>query len=231
MRWSRGSPLNRAADLPLAADSQQSRPGQQPAALTACSARRHSYLGCEPDRAMKPTPNASATITLGRAMPIMMVLVTIVTAAVATPMAFGGPSQHPSLLGTWQIDPSSSQYHGRAPLRSGTMRFEAVSAGGVHVICDVMTASGIPFHFEYTGPEDGSVHPVTGNPYYDRESTIWTDLHTATRTEIRGSTVIGSSTMTLAADGKSFTAVSRRSAPEDGHLYTSTIVWKLTAGS
>lgn len=137
---------------------------------------------------------------------------------------------HGSLLGTWHIDPSSSLYKGRAPLKSGTMRFEAVP-DGVHVVCDVVTASGIPFHFEYQGPEDGSVHPVTGNPYYDSESTAWTDENSATRTEIRAGRVIGSSTMTLASDGKSFTAVSRRSAPEDGHLYTSTIVWKRKAGS
>jgi hypothetical protein len=138
--------------------------------------------------------------------------------------------QHRGLLGTWHIEPSSSQYKGRAPLQSGTMRFEATPQG-IHVICDVMTGSGIAFHFEYQGPEDGSVHPVTGNPYYDSESTAWPDPHTAQRTEIRAGKVIGSSTMTLAADGQSFTAVSQRSAPEDGHLYTSTIVWKRVAGS
>jgi hypothetical protein len=99
-----------------------------------------------------------------------------------------------------------ASHKGRAPLKSGTMRFEAK-------------------------PEDGSVHPVTGNPYYDGESTAWTAANTATRTEIRAGRVIGSSTMTLAADGKSFTAVSQRSAPEDGHLYTSTIVWKRKVGS
>jgi hypothetical protein len=137
---------------------------------------------------------------------------------------------HRGLLGTWEIDPSGSQYKGRAPLKSGTMRFEA-TPDGVHVVCDVMTASGIPFHFEYVGPEDGSIHPVSGNPYYDSESTAWPDEKTAKRTEIRGGQVIGSSTMTLATDGKSFTAVSQRSAPEDGHLYTSTIVWKRKAGS
>ncbi|MBS0418823.1 MAG: hypothetical protein JSR66_14000 [Proteobacteria bacterium] len=145
-------------------------------------------------------------------------------------VAGGKQPEHRGLLGTWQIDPPSSQYKGRAPLRSGTMRFEATPQG-VHVTCDVMTASGIPFHFEYQGAEDGSVHSVTGNPYYDSESTSWSDANTAKRTEIRAGNVIGSSTMTLAADGQSFTAVSQRSAPEDGHLYTSTIVWKRVAGS
>jgi hypothetical protein len=145
-------------------------------------------------------------------------------------LAGGKEPQHGSFVGTWQIEPLSSQYKGRAPLKSGTMRFEA-AAHGIHVVCDVMTASGIAFHFEYQGPEDGSVHPVSGNPYYDSESTAWSDPTTAKRTEIRAGKTIGTSTMTLAADGKSFTAVSQRSAPEDGHLYTSTIVWKRVAGS
>jgi hypothetical protein len=139
-------------------------------------------------------------------------------------------AHHGSLLGTWQIDPTSSLYKGRPPLKSGTMRFES-DPDGIHVVCDVMTASGVPFHFDYRGPDDGSVHRVTGNPYYDSESTAWSAANIATRTEIRAGKVIGTSTMTLAADGQSFTAVSQRSAPEDGHLYTSTIVWKRKAGS
>jgi len=145
-------------------------------------------------------------------------------------LAVSQEPEHRGLLGTWKIEPASSQYKGRAPLQSGTMRFEATPQG-IHVTCDVMTASGIAFHFEYQGREDGSVHPVTGNPYYDSESTAWSDSQTARRTEIRAGKVIGSSTMTLASDGQSFTAVSQRSAPEDGHLYTSTIVWKRVAGS
>ena len=170
------------------------------------------------------TQHRSTSLTAALLSPVIFL------AGVTASTAEGQEPQHRSLLGTWQIDPSTSHYKGRAPLQSGTMRFAAVSKGAVHVICDVLTASGIRFHFEYEGAEDGSVHRVTGNPYYDSESTAWSSPDTAVRTEIRAGKVTGSSTMTLAADGKSFTAVSKRSAPEDGHLYTSTIVWKRTTG-
>jgi hypothetical protein len=125
----------------------------------------------------------------------------------------------------YEYAPNESTFVGLAPLKSGTMRFERVTTG-THVICDVITASGIPFHFEYSGPEDGADLPVTGNPYYDSESTRWSDARTATRTERRAGKVIGSTTMVVAADGMSYTATSSRSAPEDGHLYQSTILWK-----
>lgn len=160
---------------------------------------------------------------------VVALMPALTTAAEAQTAALRAP-QHRTLLGTWKIDPSASHYKGRRPLKTGTLRFEALPAGAIHVICDVTTSSGIPFHFEYQGLEDGSVHPVSGNPYYDSESTAWPSPSTVIRTEIRAGKVIGSSAMTLAADGQSFTAVSRRSAPEDGHLYTSTIVWKRTAG-
>lgn len=159
------------------------------------------------------------------------ILMPAITTAAAAPSIARTAPQHRTLLGTWQIDPSASRYKGRPPLKHGILRFEALSQGAIHVTCDVTTSSGIPFHFEYQGLEDGSVHPVSGNPYYDSESTAWSAPGTATRTEIRAGKVIGSSTMILAADGQSFTAVSQRSAPEDGHLYTSTIVWKRAAGS
>ena len=105
-------------------------------------------------------------------------------------LAGGKEPQHGSLAGNWQIEPSSSQYKGRAPLQSGTMRFET-AANGIHVVCTTAKRTSDPCRQDHRG----------------------------------------TSTMTLAADGKSFTAVSQRSAPKDGHLYTSTIVWKRVAGS
>src|SRR5690348_3371753 len=118
---------------------------------------------------------------LAASLPAMTTTVMLMPAL--TTAATPGEPQHRSLLGTWEIDPSASHYKGRAPLKNGTMRFEALPKGAVHVICDVTTSSGIPFHFEYQGPEDGSVHPVSGNPYYDSESTAWSGPGTVIRTE------------------------------------------------
>jgi hypothetical protein len=140
--------------------------------------------------------------------------------AVAAP-----PRAHP-LAGTWEADLSQSTFKGRAPYRTGKMTFRVAKGDTVHVVADVVTASGAPFHFEYAGPEDGSVLKVTGNPYYDAASIMWADAQTLVRTERRADKLTGTTVMKLAADGKSFTASSSRSAPEDGHLYTSVIVWK-----
>ena len=143
--------------------------------------------------------------------------VTLLTCATAAP-----GRQNP-LLGSWQYDSTRSTFVGRAPFQRATMSFTALVTG-MHVVSDVVVASGQNFHFEYRDPQDGSFVPVVGNPYYNSESTVWTDSHTATRTERRDGKTIGVTTLTVAADGATFTASARRTVP-DGHLYTSVIVW------
>lgn len=152
-------------------------------------------------------------------------LVGMFAAMCSTPL-FAAPPQPSPLLGTWEADLSKSSFEGRAPYRTGKMTFTAMDGQDVRVVCDVVTASGMPFHFEYEGPEDGSVVRVTGNPYYNSASMSWEDERTLIRTERRASEITGTTTMVLAADGDSFTASSSRTTPEDGHLYTSVIVWK-----
>jgi hypothetical protein len=146
----------------------------------------------------------------------------VVTALAAAPRST-------PLAGTWQADVSQSKFKGRLPYRSGKMQFVAAGGGKVHVIADVITANGAVFHFEYIGPENGTALPVTGNPYYDSASMRWKDSRTLVRTELRAGKPSGTTTFVLAADGKSFVASSSRTTPEDGHLYTSTILWKRVA--
>jgi hypothetical protein len=140
----------------------------------------------------------------------------------------GAAEQPAAWLGTWDADIAHSTFKGRAPYRSGTMAVTA-EGGMTHVVCDVVTANGAAFHFEYRDPQDGTDVPVTGNPYYDSESTVWTDLFTATRTERRRGEIIGKTIFVVAPDGMSYTATSSRTTPEDGHLYTSVILWKRRA--
>jgi hypothetical protein len=153
---------------------------------------------------------------------------TVWLAATALSIAIGAaaaPQKRTPLAGTWQADVAQSKFVGRLPYRSGKMTFIAEPGGQVHVVSEVVTANGALFHFEYQGPEDGTPLPVTGNPYYDSAAMTWKDARTLVRTELRAGKTIGTTTMTLAADGKSFTAKSSRTTPEDGHLYTSEIVW------
>jgi hypothetical protein len=137
------------------------------------------------------------------------------------------PRPHP-LSGSWEADIASSTFKGRAPYRTGRMTF-IVTKDSVRVAADVVTANGAKFHFEYSGPEDGSLLEVSGNPYYDTASMAWADAQTLVRTERRAGKITGTTVMKIADDGKSFTASSSRSTPEDGHLYASVILWKRIA--
>ena len=121
-------------------------------------------------------------------------LVGMFAAMCSTPL-FAAPPQLSPLLGTWEADLSKSSFKGRAPYRTGKMTFTAVDGQSVHVVCDVVTASGIPFHFEYEGPEDGSVVRVVGTPYYNGASMSWEDERTLKRTERRAGEITGTTTI------------------------------------
>src|SRR5688572_10982694 len=94
-------------------------------------------------------------------------------ATVFATMTFAAPPMPSPLLGTWEADVSHSTFQGRAPYRTGKMTFAAADEERVRVVVDIVTASGVPFHFEYEGPEDDTVVSVKGNPYYDSVSNAW----------------------------------------------------------
>lgn len=146
-------------------------------------------------------------------------------AAIAAVTTLAAPPVPSPLLGTWEADVSQSTFQGRAPYRTGKMTFIQTDDQKVRVIVDVVTASGTPFHFEYEGPEDDSVVPVKGNPYYDSASNVWTDERTLRRTERRDGKITGSTTMEVAPDGRSFVAKGQRLTP-DGVNYVTSIVWR-----
>lgn len=140
-------------------------------------------------------------------------------------VAFTAPPEPSPLLGKWEVDLAQSSFEGRAPYRSGEITFTAGANKSIHVSCTVITGSGVPFKFEYVGPEDDTVVNVKGNPYYNSASNAWVDERTLKRTERRDGVVTGTTTMTMAADGKSFIAKGERLTP-DGVNYITSIVWK-----
>jgi hypothetical protein len=152
----------------------------------------------------------------------------ITAALLALPMLIAagvpqGSAPRNALIGTWECDPSKSTFNGAMPYRGATSRFAAVGEH-THVTVDIIEANGVALHFEYRDAEDGAFVPVVGNPFYDNESTVWLDKHTARRTERRGEKVTGTTTMTVAPDGQSYVARASRTRP-DGKLYTSVIHW------
>jgi hypothetical protein len=151
-----------------------------------------------------------------------IVVLALGAALVCAASAAGRARGAGAFLGSWQFDPAKSSFRGAIPYESAVYTFRDTREG-VHVIAEIHEAGRV-LHFEYVDRQDGTFVPVTGNPFYDSESTSWTDARTATRTERRAGHVTGQTTMTIAPDGKSLTAVASRTLP-DGRLYESRIVW------
>ncbi len=135
----------------------------------------------------------------------------------------GSTLRSDALLGKWQSVPSESHFEGAIPYNSATYTFKR-SQDGLHVAAEIFEAN-IVLRFSYLDLEDGTFVAVTGNPFYDSESTTWTDENTAVRTERREGTITGATTFTVAPDRQSYSATASRTLPTGG-LYTSVIVWK-----
>jgi len=126
--------------------------------------------------------------------------------------------------GHWQYDAAASSFTGRTPYASAKLSLSAEKKS-IKYVGDFTMADGKTAHVEYGGVEDGSDMAVTGSPTYDSVTHLRPDRNTLIRTERRGGKVVGTTIVTLAKDGKSFSASSRGTLP-DGHQYTATTVWK-----
>ena len=133
------------------------------------------------------------------------------------------PRDAGALLGTWQFDATKSIFQGAMPYRSATYTFKNTNEG-VHVVVRILEGRDTTLNFEYVDRMDGTFVPVTGNPFYDSESTVWKDAYTAERTERRAGKITGATVFKVAKDGKSYTATASRTLP-NGTVYTSVIAW------
>lgn len=149
--------------------------------------------------------------------------------AAAAPATHGDtPRAAPNLLlGTWQYQAEGSRFVGRPPYQSATITFSS-EAGGTRIVEEVVTGNGTKFRIEYLDPHDGTFVSVKGNPYYDSESTTWTGPRTATRKERRAGKDTGTTVMTVAPDGQTFTADANRIVPE-GRVYQAFVRWRRAA--
>jgi polyisoprenoid-binding protein YceI len=152
-----------------------------------------------------------------RLIALPMMLVAVMTGAAAAPPA------RSALLGDWQFDAAKSSFSGAIPYRSARISFTQVRSR-IRVVEDIVEGTAVTLHFGYVDTHDGRSVVVTGNPFYDTESTRWIDRSTAVRTERRAGKIIGTTTMKVADDGASYAATASRTLPS-GRLYTSVIVW------
>jgi len=129
-----------------------------------------------------------------------------------------------AISGIWEFDASQSTFTGRPAYKSARIVTTAVK-GGSKFVGDFTLPDGKTFHVEYSGPADGSDIPVTGTPAFDSVTMIEPDKQTLIRTERRAGKVVGTTIVTVAKDGKSFSAAGRGTS-SDGHQYTFTSVWK-----
>jgi len=127
-------------------------------------------------------------------------------------------------VGHWELDAAQSTFTGRPAYKSAKLVITGVK-GGSKLSGDYVGADGKTTHVEYAGPADGSDVAVTGTPFFDTVTMLMPDSHTLIRTERRAGKVVGVTTVTLAKNGKSFTASGRGTMP-DGHQYTATTYWK-----
>jgi len=142
---------------------------------------------------------------------------------IAGSSASGEIPRHHALLGQWQFDPTASRFDGGIPYTRATSRFSATRSC-IQVVVEIVEGNR-HIKFEYCDRGDGSDAAVKGNPFYATENTRWPTPRIAVRTEKRDGIVTGTTTMTVAEDGNSYTATASRSRP-DGIRYNSTIVWK-----
>jgi hypothetical protein len=88
--------------------------------------------------------------------------------------------------GTWKIDIAKAQMPEKPD--------EYLLTGGMYT-CKTCAPG-------FTVAADGKQHAVTGQPYYDSVAIKVVDDHTIQRTSMKGGKVVATSTMTIAADGK-----------------------------
>ena len=154
---------------------------------------------------------------LGRTLIGVMAMCWVAGAAVAA-----SKGKDP-LVGSWDLDAGKSTSVGRPAFKSGHVAATATK-DGIKRVVDIEPASGAALHYEYTTNDAGTDTPVTGNTYFDSVTTIMADKYTMIRTERRGGKVVGITTIEVAKDGKSFTAMSKGTLP-DGHTFSGTTVW------
>jgi hypothetical protein len=110
-------------------------------------------------------------------------------------------------MGTWKLDEAKSKIAEGTP-KNTTVVYEA-AGDSVKVIVDGVGADGKPSHNEWTGKFDGKDYPLTGDPTADTRSYKQIDASTLELSNKKGGKVIVSGKITVSADGKTRTVITK----------------------
>ena len=125
-------------------------------------------------------------------------------------------------LGTWKLNEAKSKIPAGAP-KFATVTYET-SGDGVKVTVDGTDGEGKPAHNEWTGKYDGKDYPVTGDPNVDTRAYKKVNDHTLTLVGKKGTHVVNTARVVVAADGKSRT-VQTKGTDAKGKKLTSTAAY------
>jgi hypothetical protein len=113
-------------------------------------------------------------------------------------------------LGTWRLDVAKSNYAKGAAPRSSVIRTIALPGGELKTNVDTVLPGGTKGHAEFTYAYDGKDYPIlsTARGAVDTIAYKRIDRRTVQITRKRGGRVLGITTLTVSASGRTATSVS-----------------------
>jgi hypothetical protein len=137
-------------------------------------------------------------------------------------LAVAGDAAEPA-VGTWTLNLSKSKFNPGPALKSQT-RIYTHGADGTTLKVSGVNADGSPLSQQSTFKYDGNDYAFKGGPTFDKISLKQIDAHTITSTQKMNGKVVGTTTRTTSADGKSLTLATKGKNPQ-GEAYDDVLVF------
>ena len=136
-------------------------------------------------------------------------------------------AQHPSTVGTWQLDVSKSSFGPQAPPKSITLTIFTDTPQACSWRVDALDENGQSMSYSWSGPQDGSLHPIKDakGDVMGQESF----KHDADGTLLRHGTDNGGNSFdgraSVSDDGNTITDVLKIKTP-DGDVVSQTMIYR-----
>lgn len=121
------------------------------------------------------------------------------------------------IVGTWKLNVATSKMNADSMQKSQT-RVYTQSGDSISVVITSVAADGKESITKATYKLDGKDYPATGAPNYDSLSAKQVDVNTAQFTLKKGGQAVGTTTRTVAKDGKTMTSTGNAGGKDQGTL-------------